>query len=70
MPFDRGLKIAAATPGLSLTPTRVTFASFWVDEIPVIILLFKMLDLFVINVPDLFINEDFTSISTLFNLAS
>ena len=26
--LDKGLKIAAAIPGLSLTPTRVTFASF------------------------------------------
>ena len=49
--LDIGLKIDAATPGLSLTPIRVTFESFCVDVIPVIILLFIILDFFVINVP-------------------
>ena len=68
--IDRGLKIEAATPGLSFTPISETFESFWVEEIPVIILLLIILDLFVINVPGFLINEDFTSISILFNLAS
>ena len=27
--FDKGLKIEAATPGLSFTPTSVIFASFY-----------------------------------------
>ena len=57
-------------PGLSLTPNKVTFASLSVEEIPVIILLLIIFFLFVINVPDLFINDDYTSISILFNLAS
>ena len=57
-------------PGLSLTPNKVTFASLSVEEIPVIILLLIIFFLFVINVPDLFINDDFTSIFILFNLAS
>jgi len=35
--LDNGLKIDAATPGLSLTPTIVILASFFVEEIPVII---------------------------------
>ena len=34
---DNGLKIEAATPGLSLTPTIVNFDSFFVAVIPVII---------------------------------
>ena len=68
--LDKGLKIDAATPGLSLTPTNVTLASFMVDVIPVIILLLSIFDLLVIIVPDFFLNEDFTSISILFNLAS
>ena len=42
--FDNGLKIEAATPGLSLTPIRETFESFWVDDIPVIILLLIIFD--------------------------
>ena len=62
--------IEAAIPGLSLTPNKVTFASLSVEEIPVIILLLIIFFLFVINVPDLFINDDFTSIFILFNLAS
>ena len=37
--LDNGSKIAAATPGLSITPNKVTLASFFVDDIPVIILL-------------------------------
>jgi len=60
--IDSGLKIDAATPGLSFTPTKVTFASLCVEEIPVIILLLFKFVLFVINVPGFFINEDFTSI--------
>ena len=68
--IDSGLKIDAATPGLSFTPTKVTFASLCVEEIPVIILLSFKFVLFVINVPGFFINEDFTSILILFNLAS
>ena len=68
--FESGLKIDAATPGLSLTPIRETFESFCVDVIPVTILLLIILDLFVINVPALFAKDDFTSISILFNLAS
>ena len=68
--LDNGLKIAAAIPGLSLTPTRVTFASFWVEEIPVIILLLIIFFLFVMSVPDFLLNEDLTSISILFSLAS
>ena len=51
------MKIDAATPGLSLTPIKVTLESFCVDVIPVIILLLIMLDLFVINVPDFFVKE-------------
>ena len=64
------INIEAAIPGLSLTPNKVTFASLSVEEIPVIILLLIIFFLFVINVPDLFINDDFTSIFILFNLAS
>ena len=63
--IESGLKIDAATPGLSFTPTKVTFASLCVKEIPVIILLLFKFLLFVINVPDFFINEDFTSILIL-----
>ena len=44
--------------------------SLSVEEIPVIILLLIIFFLFVINVPDLFINDDLTSIFILFNLAS
>ena len=58
--FDNGLKIDAATPGLSLTPIKVTFESLLVEVIPVMILLLEILDLFVIKVPGLFVNEDFT----------
>ena len=53
-----------------LTPMSEIFESFCVDEIPVTILLFIMLDFFVISVPGFFINEDLTSMSILFNLAS
>ena len=60
----------AATPGLSLTPSIVIFASFFVDEIPVIIWSLKDLDEFVINVPGFETNEDLTFISILFNFAS
>ena len=68
--MDKGLKIDAAIPGLSLTPKRVTLASLFVLEIPVIILLFVIFFLFVIRVPAISVKEDLTSISTLFNLAS
>ena len=68
--FESGLKIDAATPGLSLTPINEIFESFWVDVMPVTILWLEILDLFVINVPDFFLKDDFTSISILFNLAS
>jgi len=61
--WDKGLKIDAAIPGLSLTPTIVILASFFVDEIPVIIWSLKALDEFVINVPDFETNEDLTCIS-------
>ena len=64
------INIEAAMPGLSLTPNKVTFASLSVEEIPVIILLLIIFFRFVINVPDLSINDDFTSIFILFNLAS
>ena len=37
--FESGSKIEAATPGLSLTPTKVIFASFIVVDIPLITLL-------------------------------
>ena len=60
----------AATPGLSFTPIRVIFASFFVKDIPLIILLFKIFFLYVIKVPGTFLNDDLTSISILFNLAS
>jgi len=53
--LDKGLNIDAATPGLSLTPTNVTFASFIVEVIPVIILLLLILDLLVIMVPVFFL---------------
>ena len=56
--MDSGLKIDAATPGLSLTPSKVTLASLYVDVIPVIILLLIILAFFVINVPDFLMNED------------
>ena len=36
--FDNGLK-SSPTPGLSFTPTRVIFASFSANDIPVIVLL-------------------------------
>ena len=65
---ERGLNIEAAIPGLSLTPTNVTFASLSVDEMPVIILLLITFFRLVINVPDLFTKDDFTSILILFNL--
>ena len=64
---ERGLNIEAATPGLSLTPTKVIFESFLVDVIPVIVLLFDIFFLFVIKVPFLFVKEDLTSMLTLFN---
>ena len=67
---DKGLNILAAIPGLSLTPTRVTFASFLVADIPLITLLLNIFFLLVIKVPCLLINEDLTSTSILFNLAS
>ena len=35
--LDNGSNIEAAIPGLSLTPAIVIFASFFVEEIPVII---------------------------------
>ena len=41
--------------------TSVTFASFLVDVNPVIVLFLNIFFLFVIKVPDLFVNEDFTS---------
>ena len=65
---DKGLKIDAAIPGLSLPKSYL--ASFVVFEIPVIILLFTIFFLLVIKVPSLSVKEDLTSISTLFNLAS
>ena len=37
--IDSGSKIDAATPGLSTTPIKVIFESFFVNETPVIILL-------------------------------
>ena len=39
--LDIGSKIDAATPGLSLTPNKVNFASFFVKEIPLIVFLLK-----------------------------
>ena len=56
-------------PGLSLTPNKVTFASLSVEEIQDNFIIYNIF-LFVINVPDLFTNDDFTSIFILFNLAS
>ena len=40
--IDKGLNIEAAIPGLSFTPINVIFASFLVEDTPVIILLFKI----------------------------
>ena len=57
---DNGLKIDAAIPGLSLTPTIVIFASFLVEEIPVIILLLNYFFEPVIKVPGFFTKDDFT----------
>ena len=53
-----GLKIDAATPGLSVTPTIVTLESFFVDEIPVMILLLKIFFELVIKVPLFFVKDD------------
>ena len=61
--WDKGLKIDAATPGLSLTPSIVIFASFFVDEIPVIIWSLNALDEFVISVPGFETKDDLTCIS-------
>ena len=58
--FDSGLKIEAATPGLSFTPIIVILASFFVDDIPVIIWSLNAFLEFVIKVPDFDTNEDFT----------
>ena len=68
--LDNGSKIDAATPGLSITPKRDIFVSFLVKDIPVIILSLEIFFLFVINVPSLLTNDDFTSIFILFSLAS
>ena len=67
--FDSGLKIEAATPGLSFTPIIVILASFFVDEIPVIIWSLNAFLEFVIKVPDFDTNEDFTLTSILFSFA-
>ena len=64
------MKIDAATPGLSLTPTIVILASFLVDEIPVIIWSLNDFFEFVIKVPDLDTKEDCTLMSILFSFAS
>ena len=56
--FDSGLKIEAATPGLSFTPTIVILASFFVDDIPVIILLLNTFLESVIKVPAFDTKED------------
>ena len=68
--WDNGLKMDAATPGRSLTPTMVIFASFFVEDIPVIIWSLKAFEEPVIKVPDFVTNEDLTWISILFSLAS
>ena len=67
---DKGLNIEAAIPGLSFTPINVIFASFLVEDTPVIILLFKIFLRLVINVPLLFLNDDLTSTSILLSLDS
>ena len=44
--------MAAATPGLSFTPIKVIFASFFVKDTPRIILLLTIFFLLVIKVPE------------------
>ena len=52
--MNNGSKIDAATPGLSLTPTSVTFESFFVNDTPRIILFLDIFFLFVIKEPETF----------------
>ena len=55
--------LAAAIPGLSFTPIKVTLESFFVKDTPRIILLLTIFFLLVIKVPEDFLNDDLTSIS-------
>ena len=65
-----GLKIDAATPGLSFIPIKVNFALFFVNEIPLIGFLPRIFLFLVIIVPSFFEKVDLTSISILLILAS
>ena len=53
-----GSNIAAATPGLSFTPSRLTFALFLVKDTPLIIFVSLIFFLPIICVPDLFAKDD------------
>ena len=64
---DNGLNTEAAIPGLSLTPTIVTLASFLVEVIPVMIWSLKAFLELVIRVPFFFTKEDLTIKLILFN---
>ena len=68
--LNKGSNIFAATPGLSLTPTKVIFESFLVKETPLIMFVEDTFFLLVMREPETFFKEDLTSISILFSLAS
>ena len=66
--MNNGSKIDAATPGLSLTPTKVIFASFFVNETPLIIFFADTFFLFVIKDPEIFINRKKQTVKLHFDM--